>query len=126
MNLTGRYDFKGFQKLSGVALFALLSTNPTFGWMTRGIGGKLVFGILNLFTNFFMNKLLAGMNTLAVKLDTEIKRENFEQAFEFSIGAADTEKAIAPLTPEREKEIDDVVREAARKFLRLTKPIVSK
>lgn len=121
MNLTGRYDFEGFKKLGGAGLFLLLASNPSWGWLTRGIGGKFIFGVLDFFTNLFLNKLLAGINVLAVAPDTEKKKEKFDEGFEVSIGLSDTEKKAGPLTPERINEINDLVRNPARKFLRLTK-----
>jgi hypothetical protein len=125
LSLTGRYDFKGFKKLSAVGLFTALGASPKLGFLTRGVGGKVVYGILGHLSNWLINNILKGLNITAEKVDVVIKKNEFDDGFELSITTADKEKAAGPLSPERAKEIDDEVRKVMRKFGRFTKSTTS-
>lgn len=119
MGLSGKYDFKGIQKVGGAGIRVLLSKWPWTAWLTRL---KSFNSLLNFGTNWLANHGLIILNVGANTIDGELDQRAFDSAFSKAIEEIKIKGGREKLTPAQIKAIDDEVIKAGRRHIVIGKP----
>jgi len=119
MGLTGKYDFKGIKKYGALGLETALSTT-SWGAVVLKIPviGTLLKGGMELFVNWLANEGLMVLNIAAISVNGEIDQKNFDAHMDDALNKVSL--GAGKLTPAQQKEIDDAVIVAFRKFAKFT------
>ncbi len=110
MGITGRYDFKGFQKAAGVAIDALLAGTSWGAWILASPFKIVIQPIRDLIVNFLVNRGLIILNVGAVIVDGVVDQKKLDAAIDD--GIKKVMQGRDKITPAEGKKIDDAVREA--------------
>lgn len=114
MGLSGKYDFKGIQKMGGAAIRVALSSTPYTAWFVKVPGSNFA---IELMVNWLANRGLIFMNLGAIAVDSEVNQHALDSAFQKAIDEIQIKGGRDALTVQQKKSIDDEVIKAARKFI---------
>lgn len=118
MGLTGKYDFKGIQRLGAAGLSAVLSTTA-WGAALLKFGLKVPIEIgAEWASNWLANKGLVILNIGAIYVNGEFDQSAFDNAMENGLSRVEA----GGLTEAQKKAIDDEVIKAFRRFAPVTRP----
>lgn len=115
MGLTGRYDFKGIQKLSVAAIDAAIAGTTWGASAVFKFFQPAVDVLLNMLINWLANKGLIVLNLGAVFVNNELDQAAFDKAL--SDAWEKIEQGRDKLSPEQGAALDDAVRKAASRFI---------
>lgn len=115
MPITGKYDFKGFQKAGVSGLRLALGASPKTAWLLK-------FSALTNFVAAFFSNWLANNGLLILNVGTDIIEGHLDQvaldkAMDKALSEITNKGGRDKLSPEQKRKIDDEVIKAARKFL---------
>lgn len=113
MGLTGRYDFKGIQKVVIAAINAALAGTTWGASLLGSVWFKVFSPVENLLVgsaiNYLTNKGLIVLNLADIMVEGAIDQSALDRAINDGLGRV----SKGGLTPEEGKAIDDRVRKAA-------------
>lgn len=117
MGISGKYDFRGIKRYGARGLeVALASTAWGAALLKMPVIGNVLSASLELFVNWLANKGLLVLNLAAISIEGEFDQKSFDAAMDEALGAV----ALGKLTPKQQKEIDDKVIVAFRRFAKLS------
>jgi hypothetical protein len=110
MGLTGRYDFKGFQRAVGLLIDGLLAGTSWGAWLLASPFKPLLEIAKNLIINWIANHGLIVLNVGANIIDGKIDQSVLDAAVDAALEKLKIGRD--KITPEAGKAIDDDVRKA--------------
>ena len=111
-----KYQFDGIAAVSATMVFAAMAGGP-LAFLTTGILGKITFFFLKKIMNGLANQGLAVLNLGIDFMAINFQQADYESAMDAAIKARD--EIIGKrgkLTIEEQREIDEKVKAAFRKF----------
>lgn len=118
MGVTGKYDFKGIKKFGAKGLLSALGSTPFGALILKWGFGSSIEICFEWFANWLANKGLIVLNVAAIQIEGEWDQKAFDAAMDEALSQVKS----GLLTPQQQKEIDDKVIRAFRKFAMLSKP----
>ncbi len=120
MSLTGKYDFAGIKKWGARGISLALLTVPYLGaWMKSiPLVNTAVNGALELFVNWLANNGLIVLNVAAITIEGKWDQQGFDKAMDDAF--TKLEIGRGQLTPEQIEAMDEIVKNAFRKFAPIT------
>lgn len=110
MGLTGRYDFKGIQKLSGRLIDGLLVGTGWGAWLLASPFKPIVNLFRDLIINFLANRGIILLNVIVNDVTGEIDQAAFDKSIDE--GLRKVLQGRDKITPKEGQAIDDNVRKA--------------
>lgn len=110
MGVTGRYDFKGIQKLVSVGINAFLATTAWGAWLLASPFKVVLQAMEDAAINFLTNRGLIILNVGAITIDGNVDQTKLDAALNDAFSKL--QQGRDKLTPAQGKAIDDEVRDA--------------
>lgn len=110
MGVTGRYDFKGIQKLVSVGINAFLATTAWGVWLLASPFRGFINALEDAAVNFLVNRGLIVLNIGAITIDGTVDQTKLDSALNDAFQKL--QQGRDKLTLAEGKAIDDEVREA--------------
>lgn len=110
MGLTGRYDFKGIQKLAGRLIDGLLAGTAWGAWLLASPFKPVVNLVRDMLVNYMANKGLIILNIGVNIIDGVLDQKALDRALDDGIRRV--MQGRDKITPLEGKAIDDRVRKA--------------
>lgn len=110
MGVTGRYDFKGIQKLVSVGINAFLATTAWGAWLLASPFRVVLQAAEDAAVNFLTNRGLIILNIGAIVIDGVVDQTALDGAL--SVALQKLQQGRDKITPAAGKALDDAVRKA--------------